>query len=237
MNTAEQAWVELPEDDLQQLLLAMVGTDFGPEPQEHLDEIRRSREQYARRFITMAGVRSSDAVIDLGAGCGFGTRAIAAVAEKVWACDISPAYLKYARQECADLNNVIIQPVIKHMLHGIDEHSVDVIIGMSVFIHLNLYDIYWYFQEFRRIIRGPGRVCFDFADSDHLFSERLLRQRNDQKTSQAFIDHAEYYREDPGSLFSLMQWNSLSAIRQVASHHGFRLLRRRGSRVLFERRE
>ena len=228
MNT--QAWVDLDTEDVRRLLISLIGHRFGEQPEERLDEIRADRSLYARRFIRMAGIEQADTVLDLGSGCGFGTAVIAQQAGRVIACDISPAYLAFARHECSDVNNISFEQIDSRDLSAIGDQSVDKVISMAVFIHLNLYDIYFYFREFRRIVRPGGKVLIDFANMNRLFS-RVPNRRQDEQ----FLAHAGFYRDDPGSLAGLMQWNSARGIRGVAKANGFRFNRRRGHKLLFTR--
>lgn len=223
-----RAWIDLDPEDLRSLLVSLVGYRFGERPEERIDEIRRERSAYARRFIALAGVGNTDRVLDLGSGCGFGTAEIARHAADVLACDISPAYLTYAQAECAALGNVRFLQVASRDLSVVAESSVDAVVSMSVFIHLNLYDIACYFTEFRRVLRPGGRVVFDFADADRLF-RRIRRHANDA----LFREHLGYYRDDPAALPALVQWNSAAGITAVARDAGFRRVKRRGHRLLF----
>ena len=223
-----QAWVGIDQADFRRMLISLIGHRFGERPEEHLDEIRAERSRYAQGFINMAGVKPEHCVLDLGSGCGFGTATIARHARHVIACDISPAYLEFARSECADLENIRFTPISSRELTPIEDQSVNVIISMAVFIHLNLYDIYLYFSEFRRVLRPGGRVLLDFADMNRLFS-KLPNRNQDQQ----FLGHAEFYREDPAALPALVQWNSARGIKGVARSAGFRFLKRRGHKLLF----
>lgn len=227
----ERTWEDLDPADLRNLLVSLIGYRFGDRPEEHIDEIRAERAAYARGFVRLARIGASDRVLDLGSGCGFGTAEIARHAGSVLACDISPAYLEFARRECAALDNVSFQQVGSRDLTPVTDGSVDAVISMAVFIHLNLYDIACYLNEFRRILRPRGRVAFDFADADRLFS-RLRPHGNDA----LFREHTGYYREDPATLPKLLQWNSAKAITAVARDAGFHRTGRRGHRLVFERR-
>ncbi|MCW8926734.1 MAG: class I SAM-dependent methyltransferase [Xanthomonadales bacterium] len=227
--TADKAWVGLTNEDIREMLVALVGFRFGTEPETRLDEIREEREAYAGRFLKMAGVGSDDTVLELGSGCGFGTRAVAKMAKKVLACDISEAYLTYARQELEGIDNIEFHHVQSRDLNAIADHSVDKIVSISVFIHFNLYDIYLYFLEFKRVLKNGGRVVFDFADSHRLGGGIRSKVLTGQ-----FLEHAPYYRDMPSNLPGLVQWNSAKGIRGVAKLAGFRQVSHRGHRLLFE---
>jgi len=224
-----QAWVDLDKEDFRSMLINLIGYRFGERPEEHLNEIREERARYAMRFIKMAGVTQADRVLDLGSGCGFGTAAISRHANNVIACDISPAYLEFARRECADLGNVQFQAITSHDLSSIGDHSVDTVISMAVFIHFNLYDIYLYFKEFSRILKPGGKVLIDFADMNRLFSRIPNRSQNQQ-----FLSHSAFYRDDPSALAGLVQWNSARGIKGVVRSVGFKFVKRRGRKLLFK---
>lgn len=226
----DQAWVDLDTEDIRRMLVSLVGHRFGECPEERLDEIRADRTRYARRFISMAGLEPSDTVLDLGSGCGFGTSVIARHASQVIACDISPAYLEFARGECADSNNIDFKQISSRNLAPIADRSIDKVISMAVFIHLNLYDIYLYFEEFSRILKPGGKVLIDFANMNRLFSRTPNRHQDQQ-----FLTHAGFYRDDPASLASPVQWNSARGIKGVARKAGFKFLKRRGHKLLFRK--
>lgn len=225
------AWVGLDTDDIRRLLVSLIGHRFGERPEEHLDEIREDRSLYANKFIRMAGIRSTDTVLDLGSGCGFGTAVIARRASQVIACDISPAYLEFARHECASMDNIRFEQITSRKLSPIEDRSVDKVISMAVFIHLNLYDIQIYLDEFNRILRPGGKVLIDFANMNRLFSHWPNRDQDQQ-----FLSHAGYYRNDPTTLAGLVQWNSARGIKGVARSTGFKFLKRRGHKLLFRKK-
>ena len=227
--TADKHWVGLKNEEFRDMLFALIGFRFGREPETRLPEIRQERQNYAGKFLKMAGVGSSDTVLELGSGCGFGTRAIAQLARRVVACDISDAFLSYAQQELKDLENIEFHHVESRDLSGIADGSINKIVSISVFIHFNLYDIFLYFTEFKRILKNKGRVVFDFADS-----HRLAGGIRSSSLIEQFLEHAPFYKEDPSNLPGLVQWNSANGIKGAAKLAGFRLVKRRGHRLLFE---
>ncbi|MDZ4730098.1 MAG: class I SAM-dependent methyltransferase [Xanthomonadales bacterium] len=226
-----RAWIDLDPADVRNMLVSLIGYRFGEQPETRVDEIRTERRAYAQKFLRLADVRKHQSVIDLGSGCGFGTGAIAEQAGSVQACDISPAFLDFARRECADKNNIQFRAMQPRDLSPIADQSIDTVISMSVFIHLNLYDIACYFAEFSRVLKPGGKVVFDFADSNRLF-RRFRTHGNDD----LFREHTGYYRENPASLAGLVQFNSARGITQVAKDAGFKRIKRRGHVLLFAAR-
>lgn len=227
-TTVNRAWIDLDPADVRNMLVSLIGYRFGEQPETRVDEIRTERRAYAQKFLRLAGVSKDQTVIDLGSGCGFGTGAIAEQAGQVLACDISPAFLEFARRECAGRDNIRFHQVQPRDLSPIAEHSIDTVISMSVFIHLNLYDMACYFAEFRRVLKPGGKLVFDFADSNRLF-RRFRNHGNDQ----LFREHTGYYKENPASLAGLVQFNSARGITQVARDAGFRRSKRRGHVMVF----
>lgn len=224
-------WVGLSEDDTRSLLIALIGLEFGPEPEKRIPEIKDARKSFANHVADQSGITSSDTVLDLGSGCGFGTYWFAQRARHVHACDISPAYLSFAARECSMLKNISFHLIEPRRLDCIDANSVDVVCAMSVFIHFNLYDVYWYFNEFSKVVRPGGRIWIDVADSESLD----LKAPN--TNGGYFLKHAEDYRQDATRLPGLMQWNSLNSIVRMADQFGFdNLDRQAGGRLLFVKR-
>jgi len=170
-------------------------------------------------------------VLELGSGGGFGTRAVALRANRVVACDISEAFLSYAMKELKDLDNIEFHHVKSRDLSSIPDDSIDKVVSISVFIHFNLYDIYLYFLEFKRILKNKGKVVFDFADSHALAGG--IRSRN---LVEQFLEHAPFYKEEPSNLPGLVQWNSAKGIKGAAKLAGFKQIKHRGHRMVFELR-
>jgi len=235
-ETLDEAWVGLSLDDQRQMLISLIGYQFGEQPEQHVDAIRASRRRYAARFARQAGIKKSHRVLEIGSGCGFGTGLLAERSAVVTACDISPAYLSYARLQCQQYDNVCFLQIDNRSLQAIETGSMDAVISISVFIHLNLYDIYWYLQECRRVLSRGGRVCFDFSDEHMLFQSRPWWRRRQALHDQVFLDHSKDYRRDHRQLFALLQWNSEQGICQVAKQCGFRRVNRYSTRLLLQRR-
>jgi ubiquinone/menaquinone biosynthesis C-methylase UbiE len=227
---AYNSWVEMSANDKRSLLIGLIGWDFGHEPQTKIQEIRESRRNIANMVADIAGIKSTDVVLDLGSGCGFATYWFAQRAEHVHACDVSPAYLQFAKDECRDVSNITFHQIEPRSLSPLADNSIDVACSMSVFIHFNLYDIYWNFQELARVTKLGARVWIDIADSESIELD------NPNASAKFFLNHANDYKKEPGSISGLMQWNSIEAVVKMASHFGFKAVHKdTGTSLLFHK--
>ncbi len=208
-------WKEIPSEDMHSILIGLVGHDFGQYPEERIDEIRESRKEYASIFSKLVDLNQNDTVVDLGSGCGFGTYWFSMIAGHVIACDLSQTYLNFAAAQCADRENVCFMKIENGKLDQIEDASVSKIIAMSVFIHMNLYDIYYYFKEFSRILKPSGLVCIDVLDADN------LDFKNPSYKEDRFLVAADLYYREKSPLSGLLNWNSERSVQNIARAHGF----------------
>jgi FkbM family methyltransferase len=217
-------------DDLRSLLIGLIGYSFGHEPETKIREIRDSRRDWANSIADIAGINSTDVVLDLRSGCGFATYWFAQRAKHVHACDVSSAYLQFAKNECRDVSNITFHQIEPRSLSPVADNSIDVVCSMSVFIHFNLYDIYWNFQELARVTKPRARVWIDIADSESIEFD------NQNVSAKYFLNHANAYKKEPESISGLMQWNSIEAVVKMASHFGFKPVHKdTGTNMLFQK--
>lgn len=214
-------WTSLCEDDTKTMLWALIGDDFGPTPEKRIPEIKESRKNCTNYIADKCAIGKEDVVLDLGSGCGFGTYWLAQRGRYVYACDISPAYIKFASKECSSLKNVSFHLIESNRLDFLPDDTIDAVCSTSVFIHLNLYDIFWYFDEFRRVVKPDGRVFFDIADSD------FLDVNKPDRNAEYFLRHAKQYKDRNSSLAGLMQWNSPDSVIKIADYLASRIHTRR----------
>ncbi|MGH9741969.1 MAG: class I SAM-dependent methyltransferase, partial [Candidatus Acidiferrum sp.] len=93
-------------NDRRKLLYALVGYDFGPEPEKKLDEIRAYKLNEANFLIDALKPEPTDRILDLGSGCGFVARAFAPLCERVHCVDISGEFLDFCKAELSEFSNV-----------------------------------------------------------------------------------------------------------------------------------
>lgn len=198
--------------NIHDMLVGLIGYDFGPNPENCLDEIRDSKKSMADSIVRKLKLSKKDTVLELGSGCGFLSYWIAQQVKQLHCCDISTSYLEFAKNECREIGNAQFYHINPLDLSCIDDNSVTAIYSLAVFIHLNLFDIYWYFNEFQRILKKGGRVWFDIANAE------IINPVKDRY----FNDMAGYYKADQGTISGLMQWNSPRAVMQMAKAFNFK---------------
>lgn len=196
--------------DKRQLLFALIGYDFGMEPEIKLDEIREYKRRESQFLLNALQLNAQDIVFDLGSGCGFIARITAPLCGKLYCLDISREFLRFAQEELQSFPNVEFHRMQFANLHYLDDKQVTKGYSNAVFIHFNLFDIVLYLREVYRILRSGGIFLFGANNSDSLdiHHDRYFR---------TVLQHYVRERDCP----TLMQWNSLSSICSIARQIGF----------------
>lgn len=197
--------------DTRRLAQLLVGNYFGERPEEKLDQIRAAKAERAAYLCKKIGFGPESVVLEIGSGMGFTSKHVAARVKRLYCADISRSFLDAARQECAGTENIeFIEIERQPAVFAFDDETFDVIFSDIVFIHLNLYDIYWYFSEFGRLAKKRGKVLINVMNAAKVDLEELGRM-------------AGFYRKNRDSLRRLICWNSIDAVAAVAEHFGFSL--------------
>src|SRR5215475_14406400 len=88
------------------LLYALVGYDFGMEPETRLEDIRKYKAAESKFILDALAPTASDRVLDLGSGFGFVSRNFAPLCERIFCADISREFLAACREELSEFSNV-----------------------------------------------------------------------------------------------------------------------------------
>lgn len=192
-------------------LRLLVGDHFGDRPEDGLEAIRSAKKQRAAWLCRKMGLDKESVVLEIGSGMGLTSKHVAAEVQHLYCSDISTSFLEIARKECAGIPNIDFVKIEKEpAVFDFRDEFFDAIFADAVFIHLNLYDIYWYFAEFQRLAKKGGRVFIDIMNASRMDASK-------------FSQMAELYRKDRNSLKRLLCWNSVDAVVTIASTFGFRL--------------
>jgi ubiquinone/menaquinone biosynthesis C-methylase UbiE len=214
-TTGKKPW---ERETLPEQLLCLVGWWYGPSPENAQDLIREGKREWYEFLAQFSGLSSTDEVLEVGSGMGWGSVHIAPQVKRLYCSDVSRSFLQHAREVCRQHSNTSFHEIQSAKFAFLGDRSVDAVIASAVFIHFDLFDIYWHFAEFQRILRPGGRVAFDFmsADGINFAADQLFRQ------------NAEIKAACPDDLLysELMKWNSFGAVVNAASAFGFSLQRR-----------
>jgi ubiquinone/menaquinone biosynthesis C-methylase UbiE len=126
-------------------------------------------------IIIMSAPQPTDHVLDIGAGTGLLTLALAPDVQRVWALDVSSAMCHYLKGQAVALrlDNVCI---VKSSATAVPlaTSSIDLVVSNYCFHHLRDSDKEQALAEVRRVLRPGGRLVF----ADMMFRVGIVDQRN-----------------------------------------------------------
>jgi ubiquinone/menaquinone biosynthesis C-methylase UbiE len=193
-----------------ELLYALVGYDFGMEPETKLDEIRVFKKKESAFLLHALKFTPEDVVLDLGSGCGFIARVVAPLCRQIYCLDISSEFLRFASEELAEFKNVGFHRMPYGNLHYLDNKKITKGYANAVFIHFNFFDVVVYLREIYRILAPGGLFLFGLSNTD------CLDIHNDRYFSLVLSNYVKD-RTSP----TLMQWNSARGVCAAARQIGF----------------
>ena len=127
------------------------------------------------RILERAEIESGEIVADIGAGTGLLTLPAAAVAERVWAIDISPQMCGYLATKALSAERHNIEPVVASAVSlPLVSGSVDVVISNYCLHHLGHAEKLVALAELHRILRPGGRLVL----GDMMFKVALTGDRD-----------------------------------------------------------
>lgn len=156
--------------------MGVLAKDWDQHVTEAEEVARRPGFQQLRdQIIARAEPGAQDEVVDIGAGTGLLSLALAKQVQQVWALDIAPAMGEYLRAKAASagLDNLQAATASAISLPLVDE-SADVVVSNYCFHHLSDGDKHIALAEARRVLRPGGRLVF----GDMMFRPALSDRRD-----------------------------------------------------------
>jgi ubiquinone/menaquinone biosynthesis C-methylase UbiE len=196
------------------LLNLMVGDEFGENPAERIDVIRSAKAESARSICEILGIEKDSVVLEIGSGMGFTSKHVAKRAKYLHCCDISDSFINFARNECMDVENISFRKLGFPRCLDFEENYFDIVYSDAVFIHLNLYDIFLYFSEFKKVVKNSGIVAFNIMNPSKIETKKLVQMVN-------------LYKNDHNCISELLCWNSVEAVIYVGEYFGFNVIDQR----------
>ncbi len=126
-------------------------------------------------IVDLAAPEPGDEVLDVGAGTGLLTLALAPRVGRIWALDVSSAMCQHLRGEVAALGLENVDTIESNATSvPLPSESVDLVVSNYCFHHLRDADKEKALAELRRVLRPGGRLVF----ADMMFRVSLVDQRN-----------------------------------------------------------
>jgi ubiquinone/menaquinone biosynthesis C-methylase UbiE len=145
----------------------------------HAEEVARgSAFRHLRdRIVELAEPTAGETAVDVGAGTGLLTLALAQRGVQVWAVDISPAMGDYLRAKAASAGSGTVDTVVGSAVSlPLVDGCADLVVSNYCFHHLSQADKRRALAEAHRVLRPGGRLVF----GDMMFALGL-RQARDRK--------------------------------------------------------
>jgi cyclopropane fatty-acyl-phospholipid synthase-like methyltransferase len=200
MNVKLNAW-EVTND--RHAMLALAG-------ETTRDEFVEDRQKRAAELLDWCQIAPGKRGFEIGSGEGTVARIVSQSCLGLDCNDISESFLKLAKEQCADCENVNFFNINTDYLDHLSDEFYEFGYSLNVFIHFNPYDIYNYLVSVRRILKPGGLFFFDACT--------LGRQ-----TMSLFREHAQAYRAGPENIRGLMNFNDANLLRTLIKESGLRL--------------
>ena len=191
----------------------LLAGDFKPDLsfEKRFSEYSVFKFKVASTIIRELGLNKSMTGIEIGAGCGLLSNAISQQVKTLNCVDISQSFLDFAKDNCPTQKNINFIKVNSAQFDFADDNSQDFILSSSVFIHLNLYDIFWHFQEARRVLKREGVFSFEILEAD----------RTSLSEDTKFLQMAGFFKTNPKSVETLFAYHSKVIIDDMELNLGF----------------
>jgi ubiquinone/menaquinone biosynthesis C-methylase UbiE len=129
------------------------------EDKERFERTGEEERQRVAPFIT-----PTSTVLDLGCGIGRVAFYVAPLCRTLWAVDVSPEMLHFARQRLADFPNVRFAFCSNTKVPDVPDKSVDFVYSIIVLQHLEREDAFLLMTEVVRMLRPGGKALFTWPN-------------------------------------------------------------------------
>lgn len=149
----------------------------------HAEEVARGRgfRELRDAILERAEPASDHRVLDVGAGTGLLTLALAGRVSRVWALDISPAMCEYLRAKAASAGAGNVDAIAASAVSlPLVDASVELVVSNYCFHHLDSSGKVHALEEIRRVLVPGGRLVF----GDMMFGIGMLERRDREVVSQ-----------------------------------------------------
>ncbi|EEP73309.1 methyltransferase [Micromonospora sp. ATCC 39149] len=177
----------------------------GYQPRE---EYLQDRVDKVALVVEQLGLGPESEIFEIGSGEGIMAAGLADRVRAVLCADVSRSFLDKARATCEGRENVSYHHIENDFLEKLPTAAFDAGFSLNVFIHLNVFEVFLYFRQIRRILRPGGLFCFNFLDLG-------------DNTRGFFHTYAERYRDaNPVEFKGFLNWHGVELMTGIAAEAG-----------------
>jgi SAM-dependent methyltransferase len=151
------------------------GEAEGVDPNDVGDREWNDPSDYVERHL-LPFVAPGSVVLELGSGTGRITRHVIGHAGELIAVDYSELACSWLREYLPGRGRFQVHHIDRPTLTGVADHSVDFAFAFGVIEHVGLDDLFWFLDEFARVLAPGGHVRINFDNLMSAGGEEWLRR-------------------------------------------------------------
>ena len=199
--------------DINALLNAYVGKEYGENPIENIDTIREAKKNECSTIANLVEIKDTDVLVDLGSGCGHMALGFVDKVKFIYCVDVNKDFLNFCKEEMKDKNNVGYHLIQYGDLTPLHNKDITLIYSTALSIHFHLYDVYHYLKACYDCLSKGGKFVFNFLDDNNLDINNL-----------DFIKYASRYRKNRDIVSIMCHYNNPQVVKKIAYELGFSLI-------------
>jgi len=161
-----------------------------------------THDDHFSRYLACRGLCAGRVVLDAACGSGYGSNALASVAEQVYGIDVDPAAVDYATQNYGRSNTSFRNASVTEI--PFEDASIDVVVSFETLEHIPADAQLAFMGEIKRVLRPngtlvmstPDRLITDERGTENEFHVHELTEAEFSDLLESKFDHIELYHQN-----------------------------------------
>lgn len=134
----------------------------GKDPNDVLNENWKNEKIFYSTYLKPL-LKAGMVALEVGPGIGRYTRHVLPYCREIYLIDYSRYCCEFLREYFKGKGGIHIIHISGEKKLLVPDNSVDLVFSISTFVHLYFEAIYWYFEEFYRILRKGGKALINYT--------------------------------------------------------------------------